>query len=234
MNLYILVEGEKTEMAFYPKWIEELLPNITRANHLNEVTENKYYLISGYGIPSINKHTINAIQEINNNPIFDYLIVIVDGEEIGTERRRQKLSAYVAESGAFLSNKCQLKIIVQNVCIESWFLGNRKIFKRTPETQTLKEYIQHYNVFEEDPELMEKINENFPNKANFHIAYLKAIFKEHKMTYSKANPKPVIDSTYIQQMQKRISETHHLNSYKDLFVLFEQIRTTMLQQENNL
>lgn len=222
MNLYFLLEGEKTEVILYPKWISYLKPELKQVDFEKDAVENNYYIFSGGGIPSIYNHTVNAIKNINDNPIFDKLIVCLDGEEIGVEARIAKIQEYILNSGVKLNNKCEIEYVIQNVCIESWFLGNRKIVKRIPENVKLREYLQHYNVVENDPELMDKMD-GFRNKAHFHFSYFREILKEHKLSYSKARPKVVLEKSFLNELINRTDETNHLPSLKSLFELLENI-----------
>lgn len=70
MNLYFILEGEKTEVFLYPKWIGYLRPDLKQVDFEKYVVENSYYIFSGGGIPSIYNHTVNAIKNINDNPVF--------------------------------------------------------------------------------------------------------------------------------------------------------------------
>lgn len=223
MNLYIVVEGECTETELYPRWISYRIPELIQVSSFRDVATNNYYLFSGGGIPSTYNHVKNAIEEINLNPVFDYLVVCLDGEDAGVERRKQKLIDYLNENNSVLNKKCTLKIIVQNACIETWFLGNRKIYKRNPQGALLRDYIAYYNIFDSDPELMGTYGD-MPNKATFHHAYLRQIFKEHNLSYKKSRPKEVLSEKYLNELEKRVVQTDHLRSLEELFIFFEQLR----------
>ena len=223
MNLYFILEGEQTEVKLYPKWISYILPHYLKVDFENQVKNNNYYLFSGGGIPSLYKHTVNAIKNINDNPIFDKLIVCLDGEEIGAEERIKEIEKYIIASKEILNDKCKLEIVVQNICIETWFLGNRKIVKKTPEGKRLREFINHYNVIVEDPEIMEKIA-TFRNKAYFHYSYFREILKEHNLSYKKSNPNIVMEKTFFEELEKRTMDTNHLPSLKKLFTLLYEIK----------
>jgi hypothetical protein len=218
MNLYFILEGEKTEVILYPKWISHLRPDLKQVDFERDVVENNYYIFSGGGIPSIYNHTVNAIRNINDNPVFDKLIVCLDGEEIGVNARIAEIKEYIQKSGVKLNAKCEIEYVIQNVCIESWFLGNRKIVKRIPENIKLREFIQYYNVVENDPELMDKM-EGFRNKAHFHFSYFREILKEHKLTYSKSRPKVVLEESFLNELKSRTEQTNHLPTLKSLFDL---------------
>ena len=64
MNLYFLVEGQSTEADVYPAWLSYLIPKLKRVDSFDEVEYNNYYLFSSFGIPSIEKDIINAIEDI--------------------------------------------------------------------------------------------------------------------------------------------------------------------------
>lgn len=222
MNLYFILEGEKTEVLLYPKWIEYVLPNYSKVDFENEATENSYYIFSGGGIPSIYNHTLNAIKNINDNPIYDKLIVCLDSEEIGVTGRIDEIKNYINNSGTQLTQHCDIHFVVQNICIETWFLGNRKIVKKIPEGLKLREFIKHYDITEEDPEIMDKM-ELYRNKAHFHYSYFREILKEHNLTYRKSKPTVVMERSYFQQLEIRVNETEHLPTFKQLVDLLYSI-----------
>jgi hypothetical protein len=226
MNLYFILEGEKTEVLLYPKWINFILPTLKQVDFETEVKSDNYYIFSGGGIPSIYNHTVNAIKNINDNPVFDRLIVCLDGEEIGTENRIKEISDYINESGIVLNENCKLDFVVQNICIETWFLGNRKIVKKIPEGLQLREFIEHYNVVVEDPEAMDKL-EGFRNKAHFHDSYFREILKEHNLTYKKSRPTIVMDKSFFDELEKRVTDTAHLPSFKQLLTLLYEIKAML-------
>lgn len=222
MNLYFILEGEKTEVLLYPKWISYLKPELKQVDFEKDIVENNYYIFSGGGIPSIYNHTVNAIKNINDNPVFDKLIVCLDGEEIGVDARISEIKKHILNSGVVLNKNCEIEYVIQNVCIETWFLGNRRIVKRIPENLKLREFLQYYNVVENDPELMDKID-GFRNKAHFHLSYFREILKEHKLSYSKARPKVVIEESFLNELITRTQQTNHLPTLKSLFDLLSEI-----------
>jgi hypothetical protein len=224
MNLYFILEGEETELQVYPKWINFILPNYTQVFLEKDVKENNFYVFSGGGIPSIYNHTINAIKDINVNPVFDKLIVCLDGDEIGVEGRINEAKEKIAQSGVILNSGCSIDFVIQNICIETWFLGNRKIVKKIPEGLLLKEFVEHYNVTINDPEELEKI-ERFKNKAHFHYSYFREILKEHTLSYKKSNPKIVLEKSFFDELEKRINDTEHLSTFKNFLVLLYEIKS---------
>ena len=222
MNLYFILEGEKTEVLLYPKWISYLKPELKQVDFEKDIVENNYYIFSGGGIPSIYNHTVNAIKNINDNPIFDKLIVCLDGEEIGVDARISEIKKHILTTGVVLNKTCEIEYVIQNVCIETWFLGNRRIVKRIPDNLKLREFLQYYNVVENDPEFMDK-KDGFRNKAHFHLSYFREILKEHKLSYSKARPKVVLEESFLNELITRTEQTNHLPTLKSFFDLLSEI-----------
>ena len=218
MNAYVIVEGSRTEMKVYPKWLALIAPKLKRVDHPSDIVDNNYFLFSGGGIPSIYNHIANAVEdilEINSKGTskIDYLLVCIDTEDETREyilkQIEKELNDRNIEPGTL-----SLEVFEQKVSMESWFLANRKIFKSNPDDEALRRYVQHYNVKEKDPELMESIDDNqFSTKAQFHHAYLKKIFTERHMSYSKSNPSEVCKEDYLNQLIKRYSETGHIPSF---------------------
>ena len=67
MNIYFLVEGKRTEMKVYPKWLSHLVPNLKRVDAYQNVESNNYYIFSGNGFPSLlDNHLRNCIEDINS------------------------------------------------------------------------------------------------------------------------------------------------------------------------
>lgn len=224
MNLYFILEGEATETLLYPKWINFVLPNYSQIDFESQADKNNFYIFSGGGIPSIYNHTVNAIKNINDNPIFDRLIVCLDGEEIGVEARIKEIKDYIRESKVILNLNCKLDFVIQNICIETWFLGNRKIVKNNPSGELLKEFKKFYDISKNDPEKLE-LYEGYRNKAHFHYSYFREVLKEHNLVYKKSQPKVVLEKTFFEQLEIRVNETVHLPTLKQLLNLLYEIKT---------
>lgn len=218
MNAYIIVEGDKTETIVYPKWLEILLPAFKRVSNISDIKENNYYLFSGGGIPSIYNHIANAIEDINEvnkkgKTTIDYLIICIDTEDESRDYILEQIHLKLVER-KISALSFNLEVFEQKVSMESWFLGNRKIFKSNPEDEVLRRYISHFNVRENDPELMENIDpEEFSTKAQFHHSYLKKIFSEQHIKYSKKRPTEVCKEHYLQRIIERYNETQHLETF---------------------
>ncbi|MCH8042546.1 MAG: hypothetical protein IID44_02400 [Planctomycetes bacterium] len=104
------------------------------------------------GNPSIlDVHLPNAIQDFNKVGRYDFLVLCFDAEEstpqecIADVERRMDGADYQLARG-------ELKIIVQNRSIETWFLGNRKVLTRSPQSRTLARFKRFYDVSVDEPD----------------------------------------------------------------------------------
>lgn len=230
MNIYFLVEGEKTELIVYPQWLQYLLPKISRVNRVYEATENNYFLISGKGVPSIFDHLIDAIKTINGYPNdefpkchYEKLIVVIDADEMTVEEKIAEVKQFISNEKIVLNPKCELQIIAQKYCIETWFLGNRKVYPRNTDNVGFMNHAQHYDVSQQDPELMLNPNTFAGSTSIYHELYLRKMLAAKNINYSKSNPKEVGEKYYLEELNKRINETSHLSSLKNFFSFCESI-----------
>lgn len=92
MNLYFLVEGN-TEKDFYPSFLDFYFGNkISKVDFSIDAISNNYFLIGSGGHPFIyNGSKIpkdsdaalkNSILEVNANPVFDFLVICLDADEL--------------------------------------------------------------------------------------------------------------------------------------------------------
>lgn len=218
MNAYIIVEGDKTELKVYPEWLSILAPQMQRIEDYTKVDDNNYYLFSAHGIPSIFNHVANAIVDINNinasaKGKYDFLIVCLDTEDETREYIEQKIQEKIDEYHVRLEGTKML-IFEQKVCMETWFLGNRVIFKENPQDARLSEFINFYNVKQDNPEDMGNFDETeYTTKAQFHHSYLKSIFKERNIKYSKSKPDAVCQESYLKRLIDRYKDTGHISTF---------------------
>lgn len=230
MNLYFLVEGGKTEMSLYPQWISYTFPKLSRVNTSSQAVKENYYIASGYGFSSIfsSNHLRDAIEEIENLKTYHYLVVCVDGDEEGSESKKEYIFNYLKKNNLKLTN-CQLEIIVQNPCIETWLMGNKDAYPTMVLNKNFESYKNHYNVSTHDPELMTKSKKSdLSTKSIYHANYLTEMLKP-KIKYSKSNPpRAILEQHYFSQMQKRTIETPtHLPSFQSFLQFCEKIKTQM-------
>ncbi len=64
MNVYMVVEGRRTEPKVYPAWLSLLKPDFKRVDSPKLMTGNSYYLFSACGIPAIYNHIVNSVKDI--------------------------------------------------------------------------------------------------------------------------------------------------------------------------
>ena len=218
MNLYITVEGVRTEPMVYTAWLSLLAPQLQKVDDARKAQTNNYYLFSAGGIPSIYSHISNAVADINDinsggKGHYDYLMVCLDTEGDALTQLEKRINEQLTKDKRELKD-AQLVLFEQNICMETWFLGNRNVFKSNPQEEEFIRYISHYNVRDNDPELMGNIeNGNFSTTAQFHCRYLQVMFKERNMKYSKARPTAVCEKSYLDQLIKRHEETKHIPSF---------------------
>jgi hypothetical protein len=229
MNLYFLVEGRSTEKKVYPKFISHFIgEGLTRVSEFDEVDRNNYFLISGNGYPRILSNVLkNSIQDINSINKYDYLIICIDADDNNFKQRQEEVNKYLKEFEENeiikLIDSCELILIVQNRCIETWFLANEKIYKANPQSIQLKEYQDFYNVKVNDPESL-PLFEGFDTHANFHFTYLRELLLERNIRYSKNHPREVADPYYLEELTKRCEKTNHLGSFKRFIEFCEMVK----------
>lgn len=223
MNIYFLLEGKRTEKKVYPNWLSILAPSIKRIENPYLVSNNDYFIISGKGFPALlNNHLKNSIDEVNEIQKFDYLVIALDADEETVSFRKNEVLQFMKINNLELKN-CKLKIIVQNRTIETWFLGNKRVFKSQPDNAELSEFIKFYNVSVDDPELM-GVHKDFNNHAHFHHSYLTKMLRERNISYTKNHPRDVIEEHYINELKDRIKHNpYHLNSLKCFFDFCDEI-----------
>lgn len=216
MNYYIVVEGKKTENKIYSKWINQLNPNLSKVESLDEIIDNTYYIVSGGGHPFYYEVIRNAAEDVKINKI-SCLVIVIDSEELTLEEKLVEIRSLVSDYDGLI----RYEIIIQHFCIEAWLLGNQKIVKRNPQCRVLKKYLRNHHVGNEDPELLPHIEE-FRTRAQYAEDYLKRLFNEkfHELSYSKSNPRHIIHDTYLPQLIKRNQITGHINSFKMVLDVF--------------
>lgn len=224
MNIYFLVEGNSTERKIYPKWLEYLVPNLVRVKFHDQVEHNNYYLISGQGYPKILYDGLeNAVSKIFEVQKYDYLVICLDADEEPVEGRVRYIHDFIKDRDIQLGNT-EVEIIVQNRCIETWLLGNRKIFNsRQPLEGTLLEYVNYFDVSQYNPEEMGKYQ--MRNHSEFHYEYLKEIFRSKNTTYSKKFPNDAQERYYFEELNRRVRDKpNDLRSFQYFLEFCEKVK----------
>lgn len=224
MNLYFLVEGDVTESIVYPAWLKHLLPHHRRIKRPADADENCFYLLSGQGYPQILNEIPNAVENIRANRSFRYLVVCADVEDDDAAQKAELIRNKLASSTNTLPETTEFHIILQHRCMESWFLGNRIVFPKNPQCRVLREYIDHYDVSKDCPELMGQ-HEDFMTHAAFHLDYLKRVFRERGLSYTKRDPGTTRQGDYFDRLVERSEDVgEHLKSFRAFYRLCLTIR----------
>lgn len=220
MNLYFLVEGKRTEKKVYPAWLNHLVPKLHRVDNPREVDDFSYYIFSGEGYPSLlDVHLANAVKDFNAIGKFDRLVVCLDVDDATPEVRVREVQGRLSQLGFPLN---QLRVIPQECCIETWFLGNRKAVSGTPNSSTLHGYLQFFNVRQEDPERM-GTHEGFNARSVFHSRYFHLVAQDKKFRYTKHRPQHVVDEVFLKELISRRQTTGHLRTLQTFLDLCVEI-----------
>lgn len=255
MNCYFVFEG-KTEPIVYKKWLSVLLPHLKEVDSFDAVTKNTYYAESDMGVPDCYNVVADAVQEINEFPRYDYLVLFTDADRFNVEEKREEAYNSISEKLSDVEKgyaykelpfNCQLVVIVQKVCIETWFLGNRKFFIRKPQSELLQKYIDYFDVSSDNPEELAgefvQDSENgkeifgYKTKATFHEGYLRELFKEQNLVrtsrcsppsrhlvYNKPKPMEVQEPYFLEQISTRIKDNpSHLLSFQEFIRFCEML-----------
>jgi len=220
MSLYVLVEGFRTEKKVYPSWISART-GMVKKDMPDNPNPNDFYIISGYGYPCIiTTHLQNAIIEINNYG-YDHFWIVVDADEEDIDQRKQYIQSNIQKYN--LKDTVIVSIIIQQVCIETFGLGNRDFFPSIC-SENLKIFKERYDVTTEDPACLftsKKIDGY--NSASFHEKYLKEIFCANNLRYSKKKPGKFMDPDFFLGIKKRFEETGHILSFNELLLAIDKI-----------
>lgn len=222
MNYYFLLEDEKSFIKVLPKWLEYMNFQCSRVVDIEHVTENNYVMQSGQGlyqlVDVILYQTMDTI--IAKKDIIDYLIVILDAEEEKVEDRRkdvyQRINKYCNQNKIILN--FEIKVIVCNHCFESWLLANEDIYpdEEPPKSSDFFPFYKHYNVREQDPEMLEVPDGIDDTTAKYHFHYLHEALRYKGVRYSKNKPNYVSTHTYFEALLHRINRTNHICTFKEL------------------
>ncbi|MDV7451273.1 hypothetical protein R5B80_12945 [Acinetobacter baumannii] len=226
MNLYLLVEGE-TEPRLYPDWLKILAPHMNRVDFIENINSNNFYIKGGLGYPGIlDKDTglKNTLSDISLNKKIDQLWIICDADDCSIEDReneiRNRINEVLSSNNQLAISHCDIHIIIQKVCIETWGLANSRVFPTNNIIPPFDKYANFYNVSVHDPELMPVPPNNQESIGEFHHQYLKNMLRarSNKIRYTKCNPSPLNKDFYLNEIIARIG-TNHCSSFKKFYDL---------------
>jgi hypothetical protein len=223
LNLYFLVEGRRTEKAVYEAWVGHCFPGLRRIERPEDLDEDCFRLVAANGYPDYLERIRDVLEEsreIAKNRI-DHLFVCVDAEEESFEDRLAEVEGVIRAEHPIVP----WTVVVQNCCIETWFLGNRSYVKANPSIDPdLEQFMSRYDVRTRDPEELPNLwPDRFATRAAFHEAYLKAVHRERHEPYRKSKPRVVSEKSYLLQLSKRSNETAHLPSFGRLAATWREL-----------
>ena len=235
MNLYILVEDGKSGHKIIDHWIPLLVPKLSRARDVKSVTDNHYLVFSGLGYPRVlgtnpdspSKNVLGqTIETLNANNKFDYFLIFLDGDDEGVIKRKNRVYEKIENYHEKL--KCPYFIFVQDKCLETWLLGNRDFFPLEISKQ-FRTFVSHYNVYFEDPEVMENNPRyNTTTASIYHERYLRQMMKECGHFYNKSRPAPVMYTPeFISGLKTRLDQTDHLRSLLNFFDFMDSLNQAL-------
>jgi hypothetical protein len=206
-----------------------VFPALKKVDRLEDVSNDDYLLISidgntarrdniGESLKSIERHNSTAMEN-GRNPI-DRLLVCLDAEDSTYEDKLNEVESLISNYSPSLA--CDA--IVHNCCLETWFLGNKQMMKRYPQSELLREWKDFYDVSAACPESM-PCYPGFRVKAEFHLEYLKEMLRDRasSLTYSKYSPSAVKQEKYLLALVDRYETTGHIQSFGRLVTLWRSL-----------
>jgi hypothetical protein len=160
----------------------------------------------------------NALNDINDTRKFGRLVITVDAEDMSMQEKYGEIREFLY----LCPCSADVRIVVQYFCFETWALANRKIVRPNPHLLKLREYKKLFDVRLRDPELLPAKPDEELNRSQFAERYLRFALndKYRSLTYSKANPKPLIHPKYFFQVKARHIETQHIGSFVNFLQAF--------------
>jgi 5'(3')-deoxyribonucleotidase len=217
MNFYVLVEGAYDESRVYAEWLKQAFPFMSQVKDYQEVARDQFVVVAGGGQPRVTQLIVNSMQEIVKHGNFDRFFVCLDAENLSYEERFRRTRFAVDEA----MNATRVReliphfrehIIIQNVCIETWFLGNVPVVNAVSNHEAVKPLKDHYDVTSLDPEKMPH-DPKFKVRAQFHKHYLKQVLHANRRKF----PGIAKDPEYNRALRNRCAETNHLRSLQRFF-----------------
>lgn len=219
MNLYLLMEGSCTEPLVYTNWLKYLNPHLTFIEKLEDITHNNCYCVSSHGYPRILTNALKAsLQDISEVQKISHFWIILDADNCTVEERKKEVEDKLEELSKLIPDDLNIKIIVQKACIETWGLGNPKVFPSNAIIDSdFQKFSSFYNVKENDPENMTCPSDFDGTIAQYHYFYLRKMLGLKNIRYKKERPNDLDKTYYLDQLKLRGEETGHLESFQYLY-----------------
>jgi hypothetical protein len=224
MNLFFVVEGKRAEKILYKNWIHYLHPELTFVPHISELTHNSFSVLSGKGQPHILDVVKRAFLDIASLGNIDYLFICLDSEDLSYIDKLKQVESFVNDECPVIS--CEIEILIQNHCIETWLMGNKRLNIGNTGDPELKRYKDFYNVNIYDPEDLEAIDQRSIGK--FTERYFKLMLREKDISYSKQHVGQVGNKGYFIQLAKRNRKDGHINSFGYFLDSMQTVKISLL------
>jgi uncharacterized protein YaiI (UPF0178 family) len=221
MNILFVVEGKRTEKRIYKKWIKYVHSSLEFVPTITDLNGNNFTIVSGGGTPKIFEIIKDSIRDINRLNNIDYLFICIDSEELSFSKKFSEMEEFIEKECPPVNS--DLVLIIQNHCIETWLMGNKKINLSSAQNQELCKYRDFYNVNTLDPEDLVSIDDR--TIAQFTLDYLVLMLREKGLSYSKSNVSAVSNKSYFNQLVKRFEDHDHIKSFGYLLQELKKIST---------
>jgi len=212
------VEGYRTEKKGYRAWIKIPFPRLSEAQSIDEVRSDHYFILAGMGYPSYKQRIIAALDDITRHGAIDHFFICVDAEDSGLETKIEEIDAVLSAGQPF----AHTHVIVHDCCMETWFLGNDRMVPSNPQGLELRNMKKFYDVRTQHPEKMGCPNA-YSSTAQFHFEYLRRLFQEHGLSYTKVRPGSVTEKHYFKALLRRSTKTGHLASFQRLITTWRAL-----------
>lgn len=227
MNIYLVVEGKKSEDKVYPAWVGFINPTLEFTRRLDDVKSNSVFIFSGEGYPSYLDTIRGAARDMSlmkdgaGFSVFHRLVVAVDAEEMSASAKATEILECIhTVTGHADAFDC--KVIVHDFCLEAWLLANDHLYNhRSPDRS--KQFRAHYDIAILDPEgLTLPKDSRWRTRAQYAFDYLRACIPDRwpRQVYSKRNPGAVLHEKYFKRVKNRFLEKGHVQSISTLFDAF--------------
>lgn len=218
MNVYLVVEGNRTEVAVYPEWIRLLNPSLTQIRYIEDFAENNFLVVSGGGVPHYFDTIRNGAEDVKANRTIDRLVVAVDSEEMTYQEKYDEIDAVLSPVAAGID----YMIVIQHFCIETWALANSLLLStRNIRDDTLRSYRRFFDVSVQDPELLPAYAPEGLSRVAFAYKYLRtAIRHKYRGSYTKGDPAVIADPRYFSRVRQRHLDNAHIPSFSHFLSAF--------------
>jgi phenylpyruvate tautomerase PptA (4-oxalocrotonate tautomerase family) len=225
VNLCFLVEGAQTEKHVYRAWLKHTFPGFSEVSTTSAMNADTYCIIAGHGNPQYKKRIPELMEDFRTYPAIDHFFICVDAESKECAEVVEEIEAEIVKH--IRAEQLSVHIILQNCCIETWFLGHTALVQQAAEASKLSKLLEFFDVSRNDPEHMGP-HPDHPVKAHFHEEYLKELFlaQDPRQRYRKKNPGLVLEKPYLDALRARCSTTSHLPSLQKLFTTWDALVPT--------